>query len=113
MVLKMELAPPNTLNSSEYNAQRDAFLQKYRAERTSLGKLVNVTMSAVNPEALNAALKALGGIGFSEALAVADLIRLNPVDDYEQELVIMAEVSAYFQIAYKVRSQNSRLGRMR
>jgi len=32
----------------------------------------------------------------------ADLQRLQPADEYEQELIVAAEVRAYFQVAYKV-----------
>lgn len=32
----------------------------------------------------------------------ADLERLRAPDQYEQELIVAAEVRAYFQIAYKV-----------
>ena len=34
----------------------------------------------------------------------AELDRLRPPDEYEQELIVVAEVRAYFQVAYKVSS---------
>lgn len=44
-------------------------------------------------------LTKLGYTGVSEV----DLGKLNPPDIYEEELQVMAEVRAYFQVAYKVR----------
>ncbi len=44
-------------------------------------------------------LTKLGYTGLSEV----DLGKLNPPDIYEEELQVMAEVRAYFQVAYKVR----------
>ncbi len=46
-----------------------------------------------------AGLSRLGHTGKKEG----DLARLNDSDPFEQELIVMAEVSAYFRIAYKVR----------
>lgn len=36
-----------------------------------------------------------------------DLERLRPPDSYEQELIVAAEVRAYFQVAYKVSTASS------
>lgn len=47
-----------------------------------------------------AALAELSRLGFN-GLKADDLHRLREVDPYEQELIIMAEVRAYFQVAYK------------
>ena len=48
------------------------------------------------------ALSALAKLGYV-GLTVDDLGKLNPPDEYEEELNVMAEVRAYFQVAYKVR----------
>ena len=48
-----------------------------------------------------AALAALADLGF-EGLTVTDLGKLVQVDAYERELDVMAEVRAYFKVAYKV-----------
>ena len=48
------------------------------------------------------ALTALSAVGYS-GLTEADLAKLRGADTYEQELIVMAETSAYFHIAYKVR----------
>ena len=45
-------------------------------------------------------LAKLGYIGLQEE----DFGKLNPPDIYEEELEVMAEVRAYFQVAYKVRA---------
>lgn len=50
-----------------------------------------------------AALATAGYPGVKES----DLPRLLGEDVYEQELIVMAETSAYFHVAYKVSSQCS------
>ncbi|GBE86763.1 P-loop containing nucleoside triphosphate hydrolase protein [Sparassis latifolia] len=52
-----------------------------------------------NPEDVKAALAALAKIGYN--VLEVDLGKLNPPDEYEEELQVMAEVRAYFQVAYK------------
>lgn len=47
------------------------------------------------------ALSSLAALGIH--VTVADLGKLHPPDIYEEELEVMAEVRAYFQVAYKVR----------
>lgn len=51
--------------------------------------------------ALQAAIAAVRAAGFNVE-GQADLERLRAPDQYEQELIVAAEVRAYFQIAYKV-----------
>lgn len=46
-------------------------------------------------------LAGLARLGFT-GLKPEDLGKLNPVDDYEEEIQVMAEVRAYFKVAYKV-----------
>lgn len=50
---------------------------------------------------MNDALAALAKIGY-QGLWPEDLQKLNPVDEYEGELKVMAEVRGYFQVAFKV-----------
>lgn len=59
-------------------------------------------------EVLQAALKAVRAAGF-KVDNVKDLERLREPDPYEQELIVAAEVRAYFQIAYKVRPLSPQL----
>lgn len=47
------------------------------------------------------ALEALAELGF-EGITAADFHRLYPADKYEEELGVMADVRAHFQVAYKV-----------
>ena len=63
---------------------------------------------AEHEELTNQALSALAALGYH--VTAADLGKLNPPDVYESELELMAEVRAYFQIAYKVRSSLRCLG---
>ncbi|PSR74398.1 hypothetical protein PHLCEN_2v9906 [Hermanssonia centrifuga] len=48
----------------------------------------------------NTALSALAALGFH--VTATDLGKLHPPDIYEEELEVMAEVRAYFQVAYKL-----------
>lgn len=56
----------------------------------------------------NEALSVLAKLGYT-GLTPDDLAKLLPPDIYEEELEVMAEVRAYFQVAYKVRSRFMRL----
>ncbi|KAI0673303.1 P-loop containing nucleoside triphosphate hydrolase protein [Trametes maxima] len=49
---------------------------------------------------MQAALASLAAIGYA-GLTEEDLGKLNKADEYEDELQLMAEVRAYFQVAYK------------
>lgn len=60
-------------------------------------KPVNET-SLFSTEGLLAGLAAHGFAG----LTIEDLGKLNPPDEFETELIIMAEVRGYFQVVYKV-----------
>lgn len=59
---------------------------------------------ALPPDAdrIKTALALLAEMGYA-GLTAEDLGKLNPPDQYEAELQVMAEVRAYFQVAYKVR----------
>lgn len=48
-------------------------------------------------------LASLAKLGY-QGLTATDLGKLVPPDEYEKELEVMAEVRAYFKVAYKVRS---------
>ncbi len=48
------------------------------------------------------ALQALADLGYT-GLSIESLARLQPPDEFEDELIVMADVRAYFQVAYKVR----------
>ena len=57
----------------------------------------------MNAEHLNAVLGGLTNLGF-HGLTSEDLYKLHPPDEFEEELLVMAEVSAYCRVAYKVAS---------
>lgn len=57
----------------------------------------------VSRSVASSALSNLAALGFAN-LKVEDLNRLLGPDPYEPEIIIMAEVRAYFQVVYKVRS---------
>lgn len=54
----------------------------------------------IDTEKINNALASLAEIGYV-GLTKDDLGKLNPPDEYETELKVMAEVKGYFQVAYK------------
>jgi len=58
------------------------------------------TARAHDPERVNKILSGLAELGYV-GLKEEDLGKLNPVDEYERELVVMAEVRGYFKVAYK------------
>lgn len=60
------------------------------------------TESPERDEKINAALAMLAELGYV-GLTAEDLGKLNPPDEYETELEVMAEVRGYFQVTYKVR----------
>ncbi|KAL4248958.1 hypothetical protein ABKN59_007409 [Abortiporus biennis] len=107
--LEMQLA---TLNTHYFKDYRDKFLSYYRACRWDRGgsnslisELQNYSPpSGYHPNQFNdctsKALSGLAGIGIS-GIEPTDLAKLLPADEYEPALHIMAEVRAYFQVAYK------------
>jgi hypothetical protein len=54
-------------------------------------------------EKINSVLALLAEAGYT-GLNAEDLGKLNPPDEYETELHVMAEVRGYFQVSYKVRT---------
>jgi hypothetical protein len=50
---------------------------------------------------MQTALALLAEIGYT-GVVEEDFGKLNPSDEYETELRVMAEVRGYFQVAYKV-----------
>ena len=52
-------------------------------------------------EKVNELLAKLAELGYT-GLKVGDLDRLRSVDEYEEELKVMAEVRGYFQVSYNV-----------
>lgn len=67
---------------------------------TDTEKLIISKGLPIAEETLNAVLAALAEIGYP-GLTLDDLGKLNPPDEYESELQVMAEVRGYFQVSYK------------
>ncbi|THH04524.1 hypothetical protein EW145_g5456 [Phellinidium pouzarii] len=61
--------------------------------------LLSSPESTGDPGLISNALRSLHDIGYD--IREEDLLRLNGPDKYEQELILMAEVSAFFRVAYK------------
>ncbi|KAH9946711.1 hypothetical protein B0H21DRAFT_693224 [Amylocystis lapponica] len=66
----------------------------------SIGLSVYDGLQAVQKAPIDVALEALSELGYKN-LTKADLERLHPPDDFEEELEVMADVRAYFQVSYK------------
>jgi hypothetical protein len=58
-----------------------------------------------DPEKVQAALALLVQVGYP-GVTEDDLGKLNPPDEYETELLVMAQVRGYFQVAYKVAARS-------
>ncbi|KAG1775502.1 P-loop containing nucleoside triphosphate hydrolase protein [Suillus placidus] len=86
--------------SSPIVSQTSAFAYAIPSESKS-GKTkprINSTLMAETPE--DKALRALAEAGYAN-LRVSDLARLLPPDSFEEELIVMADVRAYYHVAYK------------
>lgn len=94
-ILKLEAAPPFTQNTHYLADKRDSQVAKYKAARPRGSKPLE------NESTVSEALGLLARLGF--IVKGEDLGKLNPPDEFEEELEIMAEVRAYFQVSYKVR----------
>jgi vacuolar protein sorting-associated protein 1 len=116
--LCLEDGPFFTQNSHYYENTRSKWLEtyrrmrrhhdsyrvsNYRARLSDHGVFVARAMSR-EEEAL-IALKRLG----YDKIGMDDLERLHPPDEFDEELTVMADVRAYFQVAYKVRYNFARL----
>ena len=106
-ILKMERAAPFTQNTRYYSDKRDQLLARYRCERGGTASPVSTTPG--QRKELQDALAALARLGYN--VKEDDLPKLNPPDEFEEELEMMAEVRAYFQVAYKVRTRPRRAAR--
>lgn len=85
--------PPFTLNDHYFASYRDKYLARYRSARQP-------DMVVQDTELLQEALGLLVQLGYPTA-SEETLGRLHGPDEYEQELIVMAETSAYFHICYK------------
>jgi len=116
-----QASTPYTQNYHSFSRYREKYLTRYKSERSvsfiTLSMALRTTSRGLQQKPdtgirindgddLENALRLLRTLGYDVGKA-ADLERLRPVDPYEQEIIVAAEVRAYFQIAYKVSSPNS------
>ncbi|EJC99594.1 uncharacterized protein FOMMEDRAFT_148530 [Fomitiporia mediterranea MF3/22] len=85
---------PFTLNEHYLSSCRDKYLKQYYEQRQA-----EKGNSSADSEQIQSILAGLARIG--KHCRAEDLARLNGPDEYEQELEMMAEVTAYFRVAYK------------
>lgn len=101
---------PYTLNNhylDSNRAKRLAALKDYRRAHLGTGLQVG-TPNSMRPTQVATVLSKLAAIGLP-GVSEADLAKLNPTDEFETELDLMAQTSAYWKVAYKV-GQHTSLG---
>ncbi|EKM56235.1 uncharacterized protein PHACADRAFT_207519 [Phanerochaete carnosa HHB-10118-sp] len=84
--------PPFTSNDHYFSSYRDKYLAHYKAARKP-------NQTEQDPELVQEALGLLARLGYPASEDV--LARLHGPDEYDQELIVMAETSAYFHVCYK------------
>ncbi|KAI0698694.1 P-loop containing nucleoside triphosphate hydrolase protein [Earliella scabrosa] len=98
-ILKLESAPPFTQNTHYFADKRDQQLAQYKRARPKANSSNFNFSSGATAGTVPEALAALARLGFT--VKEEDLGKLNPPDEFQEELEVMAEVRAYFQVAYK------------
>ncbi|KAG2064867.1 hypothetical protein BDR04DRAFT_1130602 [Suillus decipiens] len=108
--LDLEAAPYYTQTTFCLQKLQEQWLGYYKAARNQSHKfkvhkgsseVVERRDSVHGRETLESkALKALAEAGYTN-LRTSDLARLLPSDPYEKELIVMADVRAYYHVAYK------------
>lgn len=114
--LDLETTPYYTQNTHYLQTLQEKWLAYYKAVRNQphkykVQKAVEISAPyevsyaferAPTPEAPSSkALRALAEAGYVN-LKKSDLARLLPPESCEKELIVMADVRAYYQVAYKV-----------
>jgi hypothetical protein len=87
--LERETMPLFAGGDTDYNIASARWLDFYKEKRSQPPEV-----------SLQRALNALAAIGYL-GLTIQDLSRLAPRDQFEDELVVMADVRGYFEVAYK------------
>ena len=99
--LAQELSPSFTQDTLTYNELRAAWLSHYRSKYNSESNYHSgVAPQSNQVQPVSDPLQAVVRSGF-EGLSSADVAKLVPGGNFEDELVVMADVRAYFQVAYK------------
>ncbi|RPD63557.1 hypothetical protein L227DRAFT_608779 [Lentinus tigrinus ALCF2SS1-6] len=94
-ILTLEAATPFTQNTHYFADRRDKQLAKYKRARPQ-GPTVWPAPAVEDVQNILAMLVKMGYHVSEEELG-----KLNPPDEFEEELELMAEVRAYFYVAYK------------
>jgi hypothetical protein len=107
--LEREQFPLFEGDTNDFNSARKEWLAIYKAQRYNDTRRTpqDRPYSPVPLSAQHTALNALSNIGytgltFDDLKQRLDSYRLEPADEFEDELVVMAEVQAYFKVAHKV-----------
>ncbi|KAG8755211.1 hypothetical protein FRC14_004253 [Serendipita sp. 396] len=103
--IALEQEEPFTINEHYLQDYKTKYTHRYKAARrhhvTREGVLQQIMSGQVdNTESLRNALFHLGELGF-DGLDVEKLLRLLPPDPADAMIEIMAEVRAYYQVAFK------------
>ncbi|KAG1782138.1 P-loop containing nucleoside triphosphate hydrolase protein [Suillus placidus] len=118
--LALETTPHYTQNTHYLQTLREKWLAHYKTVRSRASRYKapvhhirqQVVQSTASDDATTSrvpstsetpeakALRALAEAGYAN-LATSDLARLLPPDTFQEELVVMADVRAYFHVAYK------------
>lgn len=110
-ILRLESGPFTTQNDHYFEKCRSGWIYLYRDMRArpwcyrrskpdTEGPSVPYAYNPSPTSLQRRALDALESLGYKN-LAVDDLHRLHPPDNFEEEITVMADVRAYFQVAYK------------
>ncbi|KAJ7587408.1 P-loop containing nucleoside triphosphate hydrolase protein [Mycena floridula] len=93
---------PFTLNTHYLSDYKEKFISYYKAHRQRDIQVVGEleTYTAGSNSNISNALSALNRLGI-QGLKAIDLVKLLPTDSMEPAIDIMAQVRAYFQVAYK------------
>ncbi|KAG1745129.1 P-loop containing nucleoside triphosphate hydrolase protein, partial [Suillus paluster] len=94
MALDLETTPYYTQNTHYLQALREKWLAHYKTVHSNPFRYYRA------PPLEAKALRALAEAGYTN-LTVPDLARLLPPDSFEEELIVMADVRAYYHVAYK------------
>ena len=107
--LELEKFPFFAGDIRDFDPAREEWLAHYKNERRNHPRNEMVTAQH-SLFAERAALDALANIGYPN-LEFDDLKRLGHIDDdeFEDELIVMAEVRAYFDVAHKVNTSVAKI----
>ncbi|OCH87803.1 hypothetical protein OBBRIDRAFT_827487 [Obba rivulosa] len=87
----------NEISNSKFKSSLQSAQSQETSQRATSS---SVALSEDYEQRLSDALAALAALGY-HGVTAEDLPKLRPSDEYEEELRVMAEVRAYFQVAYK------------